>query len=281
MASPNKKAKDPQNNDDNFDDFSPDIVIDDNHHRQNHLHVMDSDDIQLTWVEMIPQFLFLIVVAVVIIFAILDYQKVLLWLKSLIEWVQEDPAKAGFVIIGIYVCMIVLSIPITPVSIPIAYAFHKAFKNSYGRYLLRGTLKKTLLKRIKHFNALDLAITQEIQFKQFVLGNFGEMFHIFVWVFLGANLTQLDIFETDKSNETDSSSSSPFAKSLVYIEIIIAIVFSIYVSIWAKREFDKIVEQDNIQSFRSSDIEEGTPLINRRQFTGSDIDNQTNDDKDV
>ncbi len=52
----------------------------------------------------------------------------------LIEWVKLEPLKAGIVIVFVYMGLIVFSLPIVYVSIPLGYAFHKAFDGFLGNF---------------------------------------------------------------------------------------------------------------------------------------------------
>eukprot|EP00347_Sterkiella_histriomuscorum_P014443 403360844 len=313
---------------------------------------------------MIPQFLFFSIIGVVLIIAIIDYKKILVLFHELIQWVQEDPLQAGVVIVLIYIGLVILSLPLAIISIPLGYAFCKAFSNwfvgfsfgfvvlSFGiliggalaflisRYLLKDTFKRGFLKRMKTFNALDRAITQEVyftlrhllnfiillnnlltkivfqgawliflmrltvlpysltsyllglthvKFSQFALGNFGEMYHIILWLYLGSTLTHLDIFDdpTSSTSNQDSAISAETQQEnkshqmIVVGEIVIAVLIGIYVSFVAKREFDKRIDEDNqiingencgvnelspLSKFaggpkRQQDQEEGTPLM--------------------
>jgi hypothetical protein len=44
-----------------------------------------------------------------------------------IDWVKENPLSSSLVIIGIYSCLVVLTMPILYLSIALGFAFSKAF----------------------------------------------------------------------------------------------------------------------------------------------------------
>ena len=65
-----------------------------------------------------------VLILAVVIAAINDWRYIMHIFKVLIDWVKDEPFKAGIAIVVVYIFLIVFSMPIVFFSVPLGFAFH-------------------------------------------------------------------------------------------------------------------------------------------------------------
>ena len=62
--------------------------------------------------------------------AIAHFKQFVKLFHQLVDWVQIKPLEAAIVIILVYIIMVSLTLPISYISIPLGYAFRRAFDSA-------------------------------------------------------------------------------------------------------------------------------------------------------
>ena len=94
--------------------------------RGNSIHEKFEDN--PTWVESLPQIIFIVLIAAVVIYAAYDYDTVFELFENLVLWVQENPLISSLAIILIYVFLVVFTFPIMYLTVGLGYAYSKAYE---------------------------------------------------------------------------------------------------------------------------------------------------------
>jgi hypothetical protein len=89
----------------------------------------DPEDI--SFVKMVPQAIFVMLVLVVVTFTLYDVESVIDWFELFVDFVRSHPYKSGAYIVLLIALLIVFMLPIIWISIAIAYGLGKAFPNAY------------------------------------------------------------------------------------------------------------------------------------------------------
>eukprot|EP00347_Sterkiella_histriomuscorum_P022746 403337312 len=152
-----------------------------NNHANNHIHDLD----QQTWLELLPQILFVAFIIFLVIYAAYDWDHILQLFNQFVIWVKEDPLTSSFAILVIYVGLVVFAFPILYMTIALGFAFSQAFESSYiaftygliiittsilmggvvafeiSRRWLSKSIKRRCLSKHRSFIAINHVITKE------------------------------------------------------------------------------------------------------------------------
>ena len=87
----------------------------------------DGNGGQTTLWEFIPLMICLLIFIAIIVFVIIDTEDATRMLESIIDHIRDNPLKAVFIIIGLYIFLIIFVLPINPLTLIIAYAYAAVF----------------------------------------------------------------------------------------------------------------------------------------------------------
>ncbi len=82
---------------------------------------------EVTWVESLPQIIFLVGIALLLAYSAYDLDYVISVLQKFIDWVQDKPGESSFGIILIYVIFVIIGFPILYITVALGYAYSKAY----------------------------------------------------------------------------------------------------------------------------------------------------------
>mmetsp|Transcript_44925 Transcript_44925/g.43495 ORF Transcript_44925/g.43495 Transcript_44925/m.43495 type:complete len:179 (-) Transcript_44925:211-747(-) len=127
----------------------------------------------------------MLAIIAIVIYAVFDYKQILDIFDMFIEWVNRQPYLSSLAIIAVYICLVVLTMPIMYLSIALGYAYSKAFGGNFegyiwgfliisigiitggiiafllSRYLFSNIIKKRVLTRNRGFFVIDRVILSE------------------------------------------------------------------------------------------------------------------------
>ncbi|CDW89592.1 UNKNOWN [Stylonychia lemnae] len=156
-------------------------LANDRAHNRDGIHDQDSQ----SWLELIPQIIFILFIIFLVIFAAYDRNQIVDQFNQFVEWVKIEPLLSGLAIFGIYVCLVVFAFPILYMTIALGFAFSQAFESRYlafafgltmitfsvifggvialllSRHWLSKTIKKRCLAKHRSFIAINHVITKD------------------------------------------------------------------------------------------------------------------------
>ena len=86
-----------------------------------------------TWWQTAPQILFLTIIGTILLVGIIDYKEVMAAFSLFVDWIKQEPTSAALAIILLYATAVVLTIPISPITIALSLAFNQAFATFFGK----------------------------------------------------------------------------------------------------------------------------------------------------
>lgn len=91
-----------------------------------------------TWVESLPQIIFVIIISAVVIYFAYDYDYMIELSETFIDWVVKNPLQSSASIVLVYIGLIVFTFPVMYITIALGYAYAKAWakkKSDFNSYI--------------------------------------------------------------------------------------------------------------------------------------------------
>lgn len=120
-----------------------------------------------------------------LIYAAIDFDRVIELFTRFVDWVRLQPFESSLAIVGIFICLVLLTMPVLYLSVALGFAFSSAFNTklegyfyglfivSFGiilagvitmlvsRHLLSKVIRKRFLVHHRSFVAMDSVIASE------------------------------------------------------------------------------------------------------------------------
>ncbi len=91
-----------------------------------------------SWVESLPQIIFVVIISAVVIYFAYDYDYMIELSETFIDWVVKNPLESSASIVLVYIGLIVFTFPVMYITIALGYAYAKAWakkKSDFNSYI--------------------------------------------------------------------------------------------------------------------------------------------------